>query len=124
MASKRELIRRLHQVQADRDIASEAAREAVKESRVLRAEVEHSRVHADQVAALLRRVDRLAAAHAQARAQRNLLAIQIEGLTGTPWEQVLESVGVEPQTARDPRPSEPLRGWGAQASTEERESNS
>ena len=38
--------------------------------------------------------------------QLQRLALRVSGLTGEPWENVLGSVGVEPQSPRDPGPSE------------------
>jgi hypothetical protein len=39
------------------------------------------------------------------RGQRQRLALRLAGFTNEEWEDVLASVGVEPQTPRDPRPT-------------------
>ena len=59
-------------------------------------------------AAMVRRLERLAAELARVKAQRNALAIALSAHTGRTWEQELEAVGVELQTPRDPRPSPPI----------------
>lgn len=75
--------------------------------------VDWGEVLADAVLGLVAEVDRL---HNQLELWRHAddlrnqqlqrLALRVSGQTGEPWENVLGSVGVEPQSPRDPGPSE------------------
>ncbi|RYP86861.1 hypothetical protein EKO23_07765 [Nocardioides guangzhouensis] len=57
--------------------------------------------HRSHIAALLDRLDRLAQAHEQSRAQRNAIAAELGEVTGRTWEQVLADHDVNLQGAAD-----------------------
>ena len=58
-----------------------------------------------QRAALVRSLHRANALLVERCSQRTQLAVRVEGLTGTPWEQVLADIGLDMATGRDPQPS-------------------
>jgi hypothetical protein len=86
-------------VSASDETAAAAVDELVEATLLLAREVDWLRAQLKQRAGALQVL----------RRQRQRLALRLSGFTDEVWEDVLASVGVEPQTLRDPSPPAPVQ---------------